>query len=74
MQVWFNDRIVHIVGIQFERSVVDSFISAAYYDDGEENLTDDELDVLSNENQELIYEEWYDHCIMNAEYAYESDR
>lgn len=57
MKVTLNNRAVEIVDFEFSRYLEDSYISDAYYINTEEPLSDDELEQLTNEYQELVYQE-----------------
>lgn len=51
----FNDRQVEII-FSLEKHTCDSFVASGYYLDNFEDLTDGELDKITDENQDIIME------------------
>ena len=72
MVVIFKDRKVKITDFEFTKYVEDSFISSAYYVDTEVDLDEDELDLLSNENQDIIYNEHWENMLGQADHYADS--
>ena len=70
MKLTLNSRPVQVEQIQFERDIEDTYISEAYYLDTETELDTDELELLSNENQEWLWREHAEHWQGEAEYLY----
>lgn len=66
MKAQLNNREVEIIEIQQEKDPCDSFILEAVYVDTGEELTRDELDVLTSECADMIYEDWIDHNTSTA--------
>ena len=67
MKVVFNDRQVEIDSFNFGVHIEDSYIESAYYVDTEIDLTDEELDLLTNENQDLVYSEYWESKVCQAD-------
>lgn len=72
MKTTFNSRPVEISDINHDsKDSCDSFIESAYYIDTEIDLTDEELDELTDENRDIITEDWYEYKICQADLLYE---
>jgi len=75
MKTTFKNRPVEIESISHDRyDSCDSFIELAYYADTDEELTDEELQELTDENQDLVYKSWFERQIDAAESAYDASR
>lgn len=46
----------------------DSYVESAYYIDTGEDLTDEECNILTSENYDKLYQDWYERQICAAEY------
>lgn len=64
----FNGRQVEITDVQHGADPCDSFIVAAVYVDDEADVTDEDLDVLTEESSALLDEAWYEYQQGRAEY------
>lgn len=69
----FNSRPVQVEEIQFERDIEDTYIIEAYYLDTEMELSIDELEQLTNENQDWLYSETMEYWQNEADYFCEGE-
>lgn len=72
MKLTLNSRQVEVFDVSYGRDSVDSYIISAYYLDTETELTEDELEQLTNENEEWLYEQWNDYWIGEADFYADS--
>ncbi len=67
MYLKLNGREVEVTFDTNGREMEDIFISSGFYTDTNEDLTDEELDLLQNENEDALYEAWLDMNISAAD-------
>lgn len=72
--VLFKDRLVILAVISYGDDPVDTFVEDAYYSDSEIDLTEEELVQLTDEIQDVLYDEWLQHEIGTAESIADKDR
>lgn len=61
-------REVEIGIIRHSGDVVDSFIESAYYVDSGRDLTDEELDQLTDEHAAEIHDDWFEWQVSRADF------
>lgn len=66
MKAHLNDREVDIQDIEHGEDYCDSYIIAAQYVDTGEDLTEDELQELTELCMDILYEEWYERRACSA--------
>lgn len=74
MQTTYKNRTIECE-IEFSRYETDCYIAQAFYIDNDQVIDDsEELEEITNDNLDLIYEQWYDYMIVEAEYRFEGER
>jgi len=66
MIVIFKGRQVEVCEVAHGADYVDSYIEDAYYVDTEEQLTEQEMDQLFTDRNDIFYEDWVNHQIDKA--------
>ena len=67
MYLRLNGREVEVTFDTNGREMEDIYISSGFYTDTDEELTDEEIDLLQDQNGDALYEAWLDMNISAAD-------